>query len=260
MFRRALGGLALLALAAGLWIGQTTWADAPATTATAPNRAATPVWRPDNGGNWWNKIHEEHMELLKKGDIDLYFDGDSITEGWQFNQPLWQKSFGGWKPANFAIRGDQTQHVLWRLQAGEFTGLKPKGFVLMVGTNNSGNTTPEETAGGIEAIVKEVHKQSPTTKILLLAIFPRGADAKDPKRIDNQAVNAIISKLDDGRTVKYLDIGSKFLEADGTPIKGAMAPDNLHLAYKGYEIWAEAIVPALKEMLGAPAAPATQPK
>ena len=62
-------------------------------------------------------------------------------------------------------------------------------------------------------------------------------------------INTIVAKLDDGgKTVKYLDIGEKFLEKDGSLSKDVM-PDALHLSARGYEIWAEAITPTLKEML-----------
>ena len=259
---RTLGTLALLTLTLGLWCAAAPSAaePVPTTTTTAPstapqatkNPAATPAWRPDNGGNWWSKIHDANVELAKKGHIDLLFTGDSITEGWQLNQNPWKKNFADFKPANFAIRGDQTQHVLFRLQNGEFPNPAPKVVVLMIGTNNP--HTAEETAGGITAIVHEIHKQSPTTKVLLLAIFPRGGTPEDKSRIKNQAVNALIAQLDDGKTVKYLDLGPKFLNPDGTPIKEAYAPDTLHLAWKGYEIWADAITPTLKELLVPPAA------
>jgi lysophospholipase L1-like esterase len=48
--------------------------------------------------------------------------------------------------------------------------------------------------------------------------------------------------------VKFLDIGSKFLEADGTISKDIM-PDALHPSAKGYQIWADAMEPTLAEMM-----------
>lgn len=61
-------------------------------------------------------------------------------------------------------------------------------------------------------------------------------------------VNHRIAKLDDGKNVKYLDIGGKFLEADGTLTKEIM-PDYLHLSPKGYQIWSDAIGPTLDGLL-----------
>jgi lysophospholipase L1-like esterase len=61
-------------------------------------------------------------------------------------------------------------------------------------------------------------------------------------------VNTVIAKLDDGRMVKFLDIGSNFLDADGTLPRSIM-PDGLHPNAKGYQIWADAMEPTLAKML-----------
>jgi len=61
-------------------------------------------------------------------------------------------------------------------------------------------------------------------------------------------INTLIARLDDGKTVKFLDIGAKFLEFDGTLPKSIM-PDLLHPNAQGYQIWADAMGPALDEML-----------
>ena len=192
--------------------------------------------------------HQLLVDTAKKADIDLYFLGDSITQGWTKVPELWAKAFGPWKPGNFGIGGDRTQHVLWRLENGELTGVSPKVVVLMIGTNNSGSDTPEDTARGVNKIVTTLREKLPQTKILLLAIFPRGQDANDVKRKTNDQVNAIISKLADDKHVFYLDIGAKFLQPDGTLSKDIM-PDLLHPNAKGYEIWVDAMNPKLTELM-----------
>ena len=66
-----------------------------------------------------------------------------------------------------------------------------------------------------------------------------------------QQVNALIAKLDDGgKAVKFMDIDDKFLKADRT-LKSVM-PDGCHPNVKGYQIWADAILPTVREMMGAP--------
>ena len=106
----------------------------------------------------------------------------------------------------------------------------------------------EQIAEGITAIVQTVHAKSPTTKVLLLGIFPRAPKADNPARAKIAAINSIIAKLEDGKTVRYLDIGKKFLQEDGTLTKDIM-PDFLHLSSKGYRIWADAMEPTLWSML-----------
>jgi lysophospholipase L1-like esterase len=221
----------------------------------AEHTAVKPAPRDAN----WMKRHEAFVAIAKKGSVDVLFLGDSITDAWggeghgakAAGAQIFEKEFLPLKAANFGIGGDRTQHVLWRLQNGEFDGIKPKVVMLMIGTNNSNgkDNTAEEIADGIKAIVQEIRKRSPQTKVLLLGVFPRG-EKPNAQRDKLKQVNTIISKLDDGgKTVKYLDIGDKFLQADGTLPKEVM-PDFLHLSPKGYQIWADAVKGPIKELLG----------
>lgn len=210
------------------------------------NPAITPLDRKDKG---WMGRHQKFLAIAKKGGVEVLFLGDSITHGWE-GQKAWKKYFEPLKAANFGIGGDQTGHVLWRLTEGkELEGITPKVAVLMIGTNNSGRDSAKEIAEGITVIVKTIQDKSPTTKVLLLGIFPRGEKAGTTIRKKLAEVNKIVAKLDDGgKTVKYLDIGSKFLQDDGSLSKEIMY-DHLHLTARGYEIWAEAITPTLTDML-----------
>ena len=119
----------------------------------------------------------------------------------------------------------------------------------MIGTNNSRDNTSEQIADGVKAIIGQLRSKSPGTKILLLAVFPRGADNNDPRRQVNLAANNIFSRLADGKHVNYLDIGSEFMNGKGVLTRGMMS-DLLHLTEEGYSIWAKAIEPALSKLLG----------
>lgn len=204
---------------------------------------------PREGG--WMQRHESMNSRVKQGNVDVVFIGDSITQGWEgAGKDVWQKSYGDRNAVNLGIGGDRTQHVLWRLEHGNIEGIKPKLAVLMIGTNNSGTDSPEDIAEGIKAVVKTLRTKLPQTRVLVLGIFPRGADPSDPKRQVNQKANEIVAKsVADDPMVQYVDIGKNFLQDDGTLSKDIM-PDLLHLSPKGYEIWAEAIEPYIKKALG----------
>jgi len=217
------------------------------TPARAQDEAATtrPVPREGN----WMKLHEKYLERARSSEgIDLLFLGDSITQGWN-NNTVWQQHYGQRNAANFGIGGDRTQHVLWRLENGEVDGIHPKVVVLMIGTNNVRDNSAEEIAEGIKAIVKTLRAKLPQTKVLLLGVFPRGEQPDDPDRAKLAAVNEKIAALDDGDHVKYLDIGKGFRNEDGT-ISRSIMPDFLHLSREGYRLWADAIEPTLRSMLG----------
>jgi lysophospholipase L1-like esterase len=208
---------------------------------------ATVVPQPRDGA--WMEVHKSFLAQTKKGQIDLLFLGDSITQGWNENT-VWQRFYGPRHAANFGIGGDRTQHVLWRIQNGELDGIDPKVTVLMIGTNNLHDDTPDEIAQGIKTIIAELRNRLPKTQVLLLGVFPR-SPKPDSARERIKSINEKIARLDDGSHVRYLDIGKAFLNADGT-LSPEVMPDFLHLSTKGYRIWAEAMEPTLWSMLDEP--------
>ncbi len=62
------------------------------------------------------------------------------------------------------------------------------------------------------------------------------------------AVNTDLSQLDNGDSIRFLNINPHFVEQDGT-IPNLIMPDQLHLNAAGYQLWAEAIQPLLLEMM-----------
>jgi len=214
---------------------------APASTQTAQAY--------ENGARQLRR-HAELNEIARRGDIDLVFLGDSITELWaEAGREVWNKYYGRRKAANFGMGGDRTQHVLWRIEHGNFDGIHPKAIVLLIGGNNSRHNTPQEIADGVKAVVQKLREKVPESKILLLAIFPSGERPEDPQRVTAMAANAIFQKVADGRMIRYLDIGDRFTNRDGT-ISRIIMPDFEHLSPSGFALWAAAIEPVLKELLG----------
>jgi beta-glucosidase len=211
-----------------------------------PNAAIAPVQTAPRT----TERHNGFVETAKNGDFDILFEGDSITDWWQLTQAqggaeVMKKYFGDVKVANFAVAGDTTQGVLWGLQNGEGQGRKPKAVILMIGTNNTGGNTGPEIAEGVGAVVYELRKDFPDAKIMLLAIFPRGAGPTDTNRMKNEEANKIIARLDDGKHVFFNNINDKFLDDQGRLI--GFRNDNLHPNAQGYEIWATAVADTLKD-------------
>jgi lysophospholipase L1-like esterase len=204
--------------------------------------------------------HEANVARAQKGDIDLLFMGDSITDLWRNEGPagvvnppmagkaVFDRYYGAMKAANFGIGGDTTQGVLYRLRHGEGQGFQPKAIVLLIGTNNVIFGSPaEEIAEAVGAVVLELRQHFPAAKILVMGIFPR-ADPGDEIRKTVLDANPILAKLHDGKNVFYLDIGAKLLDADGRITPDIMS-DKLHPTEKGYAIWAEAVKAPLAELM-----------
>jgi lysophospholipase L1-like esterase len=207
---------------------------------------------PERRKHFWMMQHERFHIQAAKGGFDVMFLGDSITSAWMTKGrglEIWDHDIAPLNAANFGSSGECTQNVLWRLEHGELDGaLDPKVLVFLLGTNNAENDKPEEVAAGVGAILKKFHARFPKCKILLLAIFPRGATPSDAKRINNETTNKLLAKFDGFWNIRYLDINKKFLEPDGT-LSARIMGDRLHPAAVGYQIWADAIVPEIKVAL-----------
>jgi lysophospholipase L1-like esterase len=206
--------------------------------------------------------HQQFLAIAKKGDIDLLFLGDSITDNWRVSnnaahsgKAVWDKYFAPLKAANFGIGADRTQNVLWRIQNGELEGFQAKCIVLMLGTNNVSagraiRNTNADVLAGMKLVIEEIRKRQPQAKLLLMGIFPRGRKADDPYRAPIKEINAELAKYDDGKNIFFMDIGDKFLASDGS-IPMDVFPDApaLHPNEKGYQIWADAIIGKVKELM-----------
>lgn len=233
-----------------LWSVQTACLAGEDTTDTKVKEcaAATPVpnpWTKRLPRGWWKKRHEEILSAPGREEARIVFIGDSITDGWDSEKgglKVWEKEYVPMKALNLGINCDSTQHVLWRLDNGEVDGLpKLKVAVVMIGVNNKGinRHKAEDIAAGIEAICGRLKKKVPHAKILLLGVFPRrwGRD-------NNNDVNGIISKLDDGEQIFYVNINDALLKT-----KGAIKDRVGHLTEKGFEVWADSIRPTLKKLM-----------
>ncbi|MCC5907148.1 MAG: hypothetical protein JJU13_13135 [Balneolaceae bacterium] len=212
------------------------------------NDAIIPVAR--EGSGYERFLHLNEVVQENQGEIDILFIGDSITQGWESaGSEVWNEFYGARRAVNIGISADRTQHVLWRLENGNIDGIYPELTILMIGTNNSGTdrNTPPEILAGLKAVVEKIRSSLPGTKILLLGIFPRGAEFNDQRGVITQ-VNQALNKLDGRENIFFLDIGHAFLESDGL-ISEEIMPDALHLSPAGYRIWAESIEPFISRHL-----------
>jgi lysophospholipase L1-like esterase len=208
--------------------------------------------------------HSQLLAKAKQGGIEVYFEGDSITRRWgavDYPDLLanWKQNFLGWDAADFGWGADQTQNILWRLENGELDAVNPKVVVLLAGTNNVGNASPQGDADaraadvtrGLQAIVRVIQAKAPAAAIIVMGLFPRNDNMALMPVIDR--INGNLSRFADGQKVRYLNINDKLAGGDGRLFEGMMnAKDRLHPTVKAYQVWADALKPALTELLGPP--------
>lgn len=202
--------------------------------------------------------HEHLLEKARKGGIDVYFEGDSISRRWgtsdaQYVDFLanWKRNFFGWNAADFGWGADKAENILWRLENGELDGVNPKVIVLLAGTNDVGaGAQAADVARGIKAILDVMQRKAPNATVLLMGITPRNG-VELMATIDK--INAEIAGFADGRRIRYVNINGKLADSSGRLFNG-MTVDGLHLSVTGYQVWADALKPIFTELLGPPAA------
>ena len=214
----------------------------PVPAVSANDTAIIPASR---SPQWWIDRHNSKIEdnVVKNQKIVLI--GDSITHGFELIR-AWKTLNTRYKNkiTNLGFSGDSTEHVIWRLENGEYPpGINPEYVVLMIGTNNKNK--PESTAAGIGKIIKIINGNSPKSKILLFSILPRGKGTDDPDTKRNYAVNQIIKKFDGYMNVKYIDLGPFFVDESGELLEELFAKDKLHIKSEGYEIWKDKIIESI---------------
>src|SRR5210317_1708766 len=146
--------------------------------ATIPDSRAEE--RAEGGWTAFIRHHENRKKWVTEKDVDLLMIGDSILFEYRRSaREVWNKYYGHRKAENISSSGDKTQHMLWHFQDGGLDGMKdrnPKAVIVLLGTNNRGKpeNAGQDTAAGILALLKEIHHRLPESKIVLMALLPRG--------------------------------------------------------------------------------------
>ena len=210
--------------------------------------------KPDRGNDEWRMRHAERVADVRShaDKLDVLFIGDSITGGWlNIGKAFWEKEFVPLRAVNIGIAGSQTSHILWQFENGAIDGIRPHAVVLMIGVNNvvaSPSQSAQDIARGIFAIVARLREKLPNTRIVLLGTFPKDRAPNTPDRRKIRELNSIIANLNDGKWIRFLDIGGEFLDKDGN-LNADVSPDGVHLTEAGYQKWAQAIIVKLSEAL-----------
>jgi lysophospholipase L1-like esterase len=206
--------------------------------------------------------HAQLLAKAKQGRIDVYFIGDSIARRWgalDYPEFLanWKQNFFGWNAADFGWGADRIENILWRLENGELDGVNPKVIVILAGTNNVGSRPGGEAkvaaiTRGLAGVIHVCRQKAPAATIIVTAIFPRNDNMAVMPEIDR--VNANLARLADGKIVRFVNVNDKLADRDGRLVDGMMHADKLHPALPGYQVWADALKPIFREVLGPPSA------
>jgi len=192
-----------------------------------------------NAQDWANVARfKAENELVKenKAPVKMVFMGNSITEGWKLFDPNF---FNSTDYVNRGIGGQTTPQMLIRFKQ-DVLDLKPKGVVILAGTNDiAGNTGPMsiqeiynqiESMAGLAALNKiEVFLCS----VLPVYDYPWKPGLKPAPKI--VALNEMLKKLAGEKNYLYIDYFSEMSD-DKNGLKASLGADGVHPNEKGYEI------------------------
>lgn len=155
--------------------------------------------------------------------------------------------------------GHSAAQIAGGIQAivAELKRQKPGIKVLVLGVFPRGNSADAErsvaqVAAAVKPVNEELAKETPDAARLNAAVraLERQRGTIPAARLNKKVgeINALIAKLDDGKTVFFKDIGKEFVDAAGG-LSGEVMPDYLHLSPKGYDLWGRAIKADIEKLL-----------
>jgi len=239
-----------------------------------PGRYAAPNMDPKTGKIQRSSWMMQHATLVERLDTltsspDIVLIGDSITQNWGNTAlmgkslaairpvPAWEEHFPNYLFYNSGQAGGAQNTAHWRILHGGLKGshgkgkLNPKLAIVNIGVNPLiGSEDYAGMARGTRQLAEEVRRQFPECRVLVLAVYPTARKAERVGPL-NAAVAAELKPLtDDPQSgIHYLDIGSHFLEADGTTLKEQYFHDRLHPNDFGYDLICRAMKSKVDELM-----------
>lgn len=197
--------------------------------------------------DWFRGVWRERRQLFastQQQDMEaVVFLGDSITQGWGDQLVT---LFPAVHTANRGISGDTSRGVLLRLE-GDVLALRPRGLVVLIGTNDlQEGAEPETIADNLGEILEAVSESQPTMPIILCSVFPSSASQHRPAD-KIRRLNQLYAELSlDYPQVTFLDNWTPFANPQGDANPQEF-PDLLHLSPAAYIKWAQLLDPVLAQ-------------
>ena len=122
---------------------------------------------------------------------------------------------------------------------------KPRLVVIYAGDNDlAGGRTSDEVLLDFVELTSRIQERLPKTQIVFVSIKPSPARADMLPRI--RATNTKIrSYVGTKKYLRYIDVFTPMLDAQGKPRRELFGPDSLHLNEEGYALWHSLISPVL---------------
>lgn len=127
------------------------------------------------------------------------------------------------------------------------TPYRPRLVVLYAGDNDiADGADADRVLADFQAFVDAVHQRLPQVPIAYISVKPSPLRAQLLGTI--RAANAMIRDYAGRqRAVRYIDVFTPMLDADGQPRADLFGPDRLHMNHAGYALWKTIVAPHLAD-------------
>ncbi|PPL15552.1 GDSL-type esterase/lipase family protein [Microterricola pindariensis] len=171
----------------------------------------------------------------------IAFVGDSLTAAGRWDE--WLPEF---TVSNHAAGGATTADVLAEVDV--VLANRPDAYVLLIGTNDlAWRKSVEHVVRNVESILATVRKQEPSTRMLVQSVLPREPEFAASIRDINRHLWQYSSTV----RAQFLDLWPVLADENGA-LSPAHSEDGLHLTAAGYEIWLDALRPAIEHLFAVP--------
>ena len=219
--------------------------------------------------------HPNHPTIGSRRDIEnisrldriprLLLFGEATLSRVTEEKELWQSFQKQYTAVNFAVGGERTDTMLYRVRYSDWhllsTGKEgmrdessnPLIALIMIGTNDVGNgDSAEKIALSIDAIINEMIAKIPhLTHIFVLSILPRAMDSFNVVIDDvNRRISELYAqtKLLNG-AITAIDLTPLFKTKDGSMKLNMYTADRFHPSTLGYQSIIRALQPLFGEII-----------
>ena len=147
---------------------------------------------------------------------------------------------------NYGIGGSRMTHAADLFIDNLAIPFKPRAVILYEGSNDiNAGTKPEDVLANFQKIHRKFHAALPDSRLYVLGIVPSPGKRFD--KIDElKKANALIAQECATQPwMKFIDVTSSLLGADGKPKEELFIPGNIHMLPAGYSVWKSVIAPVI---------------
>jgi lysophospholipase L1-like esterase len=147
---------------------------------------------------------------------------------------------------NFGIGGSRMNQAADLFIDNLAIPFKPRAVILYEGSNDiNAGTKPETVLANFQKLHRKLHAALPQARLYVLGVVP-SPGKRFEKIADLKQTNELLAKECATQPwMKFIDVTSPLLGADGKPRAELFIPGDIHMLPAGYVVWKSVIAPVV---------------